>query len=69
MMTVYGPRSTAAKMIAQVVHMHGRVSGTTPDGLAYRADDPRLLDWVHATASFGFTEAYHRYVRPLSALE
>jgi uncharacterized protein (DUF2236 family) len=69
MMTVYGPRSAAAKMIAQVVHMHGRVSGTTPDGLAYRADDPRLLDWVHATASFGFTEAYHRYVRPLSALE
>ncbi|CAH0293896.1 hypothetical protein SRABI118_04162 [Massilia sp. Bi118] len=69
MMTVYGPRSAAEKMIAQVVQMHGRVSGTTPDGLPYRADDPRLLDWVHATASFGFTEAYHRYVRPLSAAE
>ncbi|MFC5547484.1 oxygenase MpaB family protein [Massilia aerilata] len=69
MMTVYGPRSAAEKMIAHVVRMHGRVAGTTPDGLAYRADDPRLLDWVHATASFGFTEAYHRYVRPLSAPE
>jgi uncharacterized protein (DUF2236 family) len=43
--------------------------GTTPDGVAYDANDPRLLDWVHATATFGFTEAYHQYVRPLSAAE
>jgi uncharacterized protein (DUF2236 family) len=69
MMTVYGPRSAAEALIARVVRMHGRIEGSTPDGLAYRADDPRLLDWVHATATFGFTEAYHRYVRPLSAPE
>ncbi|WP_123069216.1 oxygenase MpaB family protein [Massilia aurea] len=69
MMTVYGPRSAAEKMIAHVVRMHGRVKGTTPDGVAYQANDPRLLDWVQATASFGFTEAYHRYVRSLSAQE
>ena len=69
MMTVYGPRSQAEKMIAHVVRMHERVKGSTPDGVAYRANDPRLLDWVQATASFGFTEAYHRYVRPLSAME
>jgi uncharacterized protein (DUF2236 family) len=69
MMTVYGPRSAAELMIARVVRMHGKVAGTTPDGLAYRANDPRLLDWVQATATFGFTEAYHRYVRPLSALD
>jgi uncharacterized protein (DUF2236 family) len=69
MMTVYGPRSAAEKMIAHVVRMHERVKGSTPDGLAYRANDPRLLDWVQATASFGFTEAYHRYVRSLSAQE
>jgi uncharacterized protein (DUF2236 family) len=66
MMTVYGPRPAAEKMIAHVVRMHGRVAGATPDGLAYQANDPRLLDWVHATATFGFTEAYHRYVQPLS---
>lgn len=66
MMTVYGPRSAAEKMIAHVVRMHERVKGSTPDGVAYHANDPRLLDWVQATASFGFTEAYHRYVRPLS---
>jgi uncharacterized protein (DUF2236 family) len=69
MMTVYGPRSATEQLIAQVVRVHVRVAGTTPDGVAYRADDPRLLDWVHATATYGFTEAYHRYVRPLSAAE
>lgn len=69
MMTVYGPRSQAEKMIAHVVRMHSRVEGHTPDGVAYHANDPRLLDWVQATASFGFTEAYHHYVRSLSAAE
>lgn len=69
MMTVYGPRSVTEELIADVVRMHGRVAGTTPDGLAYHANDPRLLDWVHATATFGFTEAYHRYVRSLSPAE
>jgi uncharacterized protein (DUF2236 family) len=69
MMTVYGPRSAAEKLIAHVVRMHGRVEGTTPDGVPYRANDPRLLDWVHATATFGFAAAYNEYVRPLSALD
>lgn len=66
MVTVYGARSTAEAMIAGVRRMHGRVAGETPDGVAYRADDPELLDWVQATASFGFLEAWHRWVRPLS---
>lgn len=69
MMTVYGPRSAAQRLIAHVVRMHGHVEGSTPDGVAYRANDPRLLDWVQATATFGFTEAYHAYVRPLSPAE
>ena len=69
MMTVYGPRQAAERLIAHVVRMHARVEGTTPAGLAYRANDPRLLGWVHATAVFGFTQAYHRYVRSLSAPE
>jgi len=67
MMTVYGPRSATEALIARVVRMHGRVEGRTPDGLPYHANDPRLLDWVQATATFGFAQAYHRYVRPLSA--
>jgi uncharacterized protein (DUF2236 family) len=69
MMTVYGPRSAAEKMIARVVRMHDRVHGTTPDGKPYHANDPRLLDWVQATASFGFIEAYARFASPLSDAE
>ncbi|MFC5479968.1 oxygenase MpaB family protein [Massilia suwonensis] len=69
MMTVYGPRSAAEKMIAHVVRMHGHVRGRTPDGAPYQANDPRLLDWVQATAVFGFAEAYHAYVQALSPFE
>lgn len=69
MVTVYGARSVAEKMIAGVSRMHARVQGTTPAGVAYRADDPELLDWVQATASFGFLEAYCAFVRPLSAAQ
>jgi uncharacterized protein (DUF2236 family) len=69
MMTVYGPRSAAEQLIANVVRIHHHVQGTTPDGVPYHANDPRLLDWVQATATFGFTEAYHRYARRLSLLE
>lgn len=65
MMTVYGPHSRAEAMIAAVGRRHATVQGVTPDGRAYRATDPELLDWVHATASFGFLSAYHAYVRPL----
>ena len=68
MMTVYGPRSRAEKMITRVRALHARVAGTTPDGIAYRADDPELLTWVHATASFGFLEAYRHYAYPLTEL-
>ena len=66
MITVYGARSMAEEMIAAVVRRHGKVTGHTPDGGAYHANDPDLLDWVQATASFGFVEAWRRYVRPLS---
>lgn len=69
MVTVYGPRSKAEGLIAGVGRMHARVSGTTPAGRPYRAADPELLNWVQATASFGFLEAYHAYVAPLSAAE
>lgn len=69
MMTVYGPRGHAESMIAGIARLHARVRGVTPDGRAYCAADPELLDWVQATASFGFLEAYHAYVRPLSALQ
>src|SRR5450631_789542 len=66
MITVYGARSIAEPMIAGVVRMHDKIRGETPAGMPYRANDVRLLTWVHATASFGFGEAYSRFVAPLS---
>lgn len=69
MVTVYGARSRAEAMIAGIGRMHGRVAGVTPAGAPYRADDPELLDWVQATASYGFMEAYHRFVRRLTDAE
>jgi uncharacterized protein (DUF2236 family) len=69
MVTVYGARSTAEAMIAGVVRLHDKVSGETPAGEAYRANDVALLTWVQATAGFGFAEAYNGYVRPLGREE
>jgi uncharacterized protein (DUF2236 family) len=69
MVTVYGARSVAEKMISGVGRMHARIEGRTPAGVFYRADDPELLRWVHATALFGFMEAYDQFVCPLSSAE
>ena len=69
MVTIYGARSTAEAMIARIRRMHDRVAGSTPTGKAYRANDPELLNWVQGTAAYGFLQAYHAYVRPLSDLE
>jgi uncharacterized protein (DUF2236 family) len=49
--------------------MHDSVAGSTPAGKVYRANDPELLNWVQSTAAYGFLQAYHSYVRPLSDLE
>lgn len=69
MITVYAPRDAAAAMIARVNAMHSKVQGELPDGQRYEATDPRLLNWVQATASFGFIEAYSRFAHPLSRSE
>lgn len=65
LVTVYGARSVAERMIAGIGRMHAGVAGSTPGGETYRASDGGLLTWVQATACFGFAEAYSRYVRPL----
>lgn len=69
MVTVYGARSTAEAMIAAVNRRHAMIQGVTPGGMAFRADQPELLDWVHATASYGFLEAFQAYVRRLDPAE
>lgn len=69
MLTVYGPRSRAEAMIAGVVRRHASVTGHTPAGERYDANDQDLLDWVQATTGFGFIGAYSAYVQRLSGAE
>ncbi|MDX8466786.1 oxygenase MpaB family protein [Mesorhizobium sp. VK23B] len=69
MVTVYGPRATAEAMITRIRRIHDRVAGVTSSGETYHANDPDLLNWVQATAGYGFVQAYHTYVRQLSASE
>jgi uncharacterized protein (DUF2236 family) len=66
MVTIYAARSKAESMIASVVRRHAAIEGETPDGTRYRASDPRLLTWVHASAAFSFARAYSAYVEALS---
>ncbi|NND67859.1 MAG: DUF2236 domain-containing protein, partial [Halioglobus sp.] len=66
MVTVYGARSEAEKMIAGITRMHAKVRGTTPEGRDYHALQPELMDWVQVTASYGFLNAYHHFVTPLT---
>nr|WP_321361851.1 oxygenase MpaB family protein [uncultured Hyphomonas sp.] len=66
MVGVYGPQSAARRGIQGVTNMHARVQGQTPSGESYKAMDVELLDWVSATASFGFLTAYDRFVKPVS---
>ena len=69
MVGCYGPASAARRVIQGVTNMHARVQGETPRGEAYKALDAELLDWVAATAAFGFLNAYDRFVAPLSTEE
>ena len=66
MVGVYGPQNAARRVIQGVTNMHARVEGTTPSGETYKALDVELLDWVSATAGYGFLTAYDRFVKPVS---
>ncbi|MBD2859269.1 DUF2236 domain-containing protein [Spongiibacter sp. KMU-158] len=65
----FGPASVAKSVISRVNKMHANVQGETPDGVAYKALDVELLDWVLATAEYGFHAAYNSFVSPLSQEE
>lgn len=69
MMTVFGARSRAEAMIRRINDGHAQVAGQTPAGTSYRATDVELLTWVHATATYGFLEAYATCVHAVDAAE
>ena len=64
MTVTYGPTRAAQMTFDRVTRMHRRVTGLTHEGKPYQAMDPALLTWVHATAAWGFLNAFIRYVDP-----
>jgi uncharacterized protein (DUF2236 family) len=59
--TTFGPTEAAEQAIATVTAIHDRVTGTTADGVDYRANDPHLLAWVHVAEVDSFLRAHDRY--------
>jgi uncharacterized protein (DUF2236 family) len=62
--TTYGSRADALALIERVKQIHLAVTGSAPDGSAYRASDPALLTWVHVAEVSSFLGAHLRYVNP-----
>lgn len=63
-LTTFGGRDEAEAALALVREVHGKVRGTLPDGTLYRADDPKLLAWVHVAEAVSFLDAWIRYAEP-----
>ncbi|UZN03224.1 oxygenase MpaB family protein [Cellulomonas sp. S1-8] len=59
--TVFGTADDAQAAIDAVRTIHGRVRGISPEGIAYSADDPDLLRWVHVAEIESFLVAHTRY--------
>lgn len=66
MLGVYGPQSAARRVIQGITNMHARVEGKTPNGRDYKALDTELLNWVAATATYGWFTAYDRFAKKLT---
>jgi uncharacterized protein (DUF2236 family) len=59
--TSFGSTSSAYAAIERVLAIHEGVRGVADDGVAYYANDPHLLRWVHCAGSSMFLTAYQRY--------
>ena len=65
--TTYGDTASALAAAAWVRKIHVHVRGTDAEtGLAYSAEDPALLLWVHAGMVDSVVTVAQRYGRPLS---
>lgn len=69
---VFGDRAQAVAAAARVAGRHRSVAGRTASaagpfaaGTAYRAGDPHLALWVHATLLWSALEAHDGFVAPL----
>ncbi len=59
--TTYGPKEAAYASIERVHAVHIVVRGVADDGVAYDANDPHLLAWVHAAESSMFLTGYRYF--------
>jgi uncharacterized protein (DUF2236 family) len=62
---VFGDSESSTAASARLRRVHERVAGTDDRGEPYRALDPELLLWVHATLIDTSLAMYTRYVREL----
>lgn len=67
MLTVaFGDHAQAEAAVAAVTAVHVHVRGVSPAGCAYRADDPELALWVHATLVLTALRAFEDLVGTLT---
>ncbi len=59
--TTFSSAAEAERLVKAIRKIHSRVTGTTPDGVPYEANDPHNLAWVHCTEVDGFLRAFQRY--------
>ena len=59
--TTYGSTAVANRAIAKVQNVHQHIHGVADDGVAYDANDPRLLLWVHCAEIAMFLGGYRRF--------
>ena len=62
--TTYGTLAQAEESIAAVKSIHDTVVGVTAGGVAYSANDPYLLMWVHVAEVESFLVAHELFGRP-----
>ncbi|MGH2957490.1 MAG: oxygenase MpaB family protein [Solirubrobacterales bacterium] len=66
---VFGDERSSAEAAGALRRVHERIEGRDDRGRRYRATDPELLLWVHATLIDTSLLIYDRYVRRLSERE
>lgn len=59
--TTYGSTTVANRAIAKVQNVHQHIHGVADDGVAYDANDPHLLLWVHCAEIAMFLGGYRRF--------
>ena len=71
---IFGDRDQAERAASHVRDLHTAIHGhlhtavgTFPAGSSYRADDPELLRWGHATIAWAGVVAYERFVEHLGS--